>query len=301
MTVIYDIILYMSNFFSMNNNEPDNLFSKGLQEDNFEDNTSANKNFFSGTEEAKAEEQKAEEQKPVDNSLDGQYNALKNNYEQIFIEAAESIRKELDTIKPKDACEGCSHNDCSISRKDIFAPYPASGCKLREWQMQAITYLTGDYKTKLKAAHKEIMEKKNNYECNKCGACCKLAVSEYSEMQLKQRAMKGDKFSEGFTSVFIPYETEEEAKSINPEYFVLLNRLVEDDRIYYYHCPKIDDCNLCTIYEERPDICKDFPHNPLKLLPSECSFNAWRNEVSHQAMLLKAKTDIVNFYKEKLG
>ena len=60
------------------------------------------------------------EQKPKDNSLDGQYNELKNNYEQIFVEAAESIRKELDTIKPENACEGCTHKDCKIEKKDIF-------------------------------------------------------------------------------------------------------------------------------------------------------------------------------------
>ena len=75
----------------------------------------------------------------------------------------------------------------------------------------------------------------------------------------------------------------------------------KDDKIYYYHCPKVGSDNLCTIYENRPSICKDFPHNPLKLLHSECSYNEWKNEVSHQAMLLKAKVDLIKFYKEKLG
>ena len=262
----------MSNFFSTNNNSDKlNQFNKNQEPDD-----------------------------SINNSLQNQYDDLKNNYEEIFIEAAESIRKELDTFKPENACQECSNKDCKIEKKDIFTPYPA-GCKYREWQMQAITYLTGDYRTKLKAAYKSIMDKKNNYECNKCGACCKLAVSEYSYTQLKQRAMRGDKFSEDFISVFVPYESEEDAKAANTEYFELLNKLVEEDKIYYYHCPKIGKDNLCTIYENRPNICKDFPHNPLKLLPSECSFNAWRKEVSHQAMLLKAKTDIINFYKEKLG
>lgn len=264
-----------------------NFFTSG------NDNESNSKNLFMNS--------KQDEQKPKDNSLNGQYNELKNNYEQIFIEAAESIRRELDTIKLENACEGCSHKDCKIEKKDIFAPYPPTDCKLRDWQMQAITYLAGDYQTKLKAAYKAIMTKKENYECNKCGACCKLAVSEYSYQQLKQRAIKGDKFSEDFVSVFVPYETEEEAKAVNPEYFELLNLLVQDDKIYYYHCPKIDSNNLCTIYKDRPSICRDYPHNPLKLLPSECSFNEWKNEVTHQAMLLKAKTDIIQFYKNKLG
>lgn len=238
-------------------------------------------------------------EKKEDNSLDAQYRKIENNYEQIFIEAAESIRRDLNEFKPKDACSGCVIKDCKVEEKDIFSLYP-QGCKYRDWQVQALAYLSGDYKQKLKAAYKSIMDKKEEYECNKCGACCKLAVSEYSYEQLKQRALKGDKFSADFVSVFIPYENEEDAKAINPEYFALLNRLVEEDKIYYYHCPKVKD-NMCSIYEERPDICKDFPHNPLKLLPSECSYSEWRNEVSHAAMLLKAKVDITAFYKDKLG
>ncbi len=272
--MIYDIILSMSNFFSKDGNSAEN-------EKLFVQNKELNSQF--------------------DNSISGQYNELKNNYEQIFMEAVEDIRSELDKIRPKDACNNCTNKDCKLEKKDIFSHYPPLGCKLREWQMQAITYLTGDYRTKLKVSYKEIMSKKNDYECNKCGACCRLAVSEYSYNQLKQRAMKGDKFSEDFVSVFVPIESEEDAKKVNPEYFELLNKLVQEDRIYYYHCPKVGEDNLCTMYENRPFICRDFPHNPLKLLPSECSFNAWKNEVAHQAMLLKAKTDLIDFYKQKLG
>ena len=233
------------------------------------------------------------------NALGSQYDNLKNNYEKIFIEAAESIRKELEAFKPDNPCEKCSIKDCKIEKKDIFSSYP-SGCKYKDWQMQALTFLAGDYRQKLKMIYKNIMDKKADYVCNNCAACCKLAVSEYSYEQLKQRANKGDKFSKDFVSVFVPYKTEEDAKAVNPEYFELLNRLVEDDKIYYYYCPKLEG-NLCSDYENRPDICKDFPHNPLKLLPSTCSYNEWKNDITHDAMLLKAKVDIIDFYKGKLG
>ena len=75
---------------------------------------------------------------------------------------------------------------------------------------------------------------------------------------------------------------------------------MEDQKVYYYYCPKMVN-NECSDYENRPDICKDFPHNPLKLLPSTCSFNAWKSSMAKQSMLLKAKTDIIAFYKAKLG
>ena len=279
---IYDIILIMENFFGDKN---------FLQNENAENN-----NFFSSN---NVFISKTEEEPLKDNSIESQYKNIELNYEQIFIEAAESIRRDLNEFKPKDACTNCTVKDCKIEVKDVFTKYP-SGCKYREWQLQVITYLTGDYQQKLNAAYKSIMDKKKDYECNKCGACCRLAVSGYSYEQLKQRARKGDKYSEEFVSIFVPYKTEEEAKTADPEYFELLNTLVEDDKIYYYYCPKLEG-NTCSIYENRPGICKDFPHNPLKLLPSKCSYNEWKNEVSHAAMLLKAKSDIIVFYKEKLG
>lgn len=231
------------------------------------------------------------------NTLNSQYDNLKDNYQKIFIEAAESIRREINKFKPENPCEKCLIKDCKIEVKDIFAPYPMN-CEYRDWQLNALTFLAGDYKQKLKAEYKSIMDKKNDYTCSQCAACCKLAVSEYSYTQLKQRAMRGDKFSADFVSVFVPYENEDEAKKVNPEYFEMLNELVED-KTYYYYCPKLQG-NLCSDYENRPDICKNFPHNPLKLLPSSCSFNEWKNEITHQAMLLKAKVDIIDFYKDKL-
>lgn len=231
-------------------------------------------------------------------SLNNQYADLKNNYEQIFVEAAESIRKEISSFKPVNPCEKCSIKDCKIEKKDVFTAYPPN-CLYRDWQLKVLTFLAGDYRNKLKTVYKNIMDKKSDYTCARCASCCKLAVSEYSYTQLKQRALKGDKFSKDFVSVFVPYESEEDAKSANPEYFELLNKLVTDEKVYYYYCPKLKD-NLCSDYDNRPDICRDFPHNPLKLLPSSCSYNEWKNSVAHEAMLLKAKTDILDFYRSKL-
>lgn len=226
-----------------------------------------------------------------------QYDDLKENYYRIFIEAAESIRSALDKFKPESPCTLCTKK-CNIETKDIFTDYPA-GCKYKEWQAEALSYLNGEYREKLKANYRTIMDKRSDFACNKCGDCCRLAVSEYSYEQLKQRAFRGDKYSDDFVSVFVPYESEEAARKANPEYFDALGDLVES-KTYYYYCPKLKD-NLCSDYENRPDICKNFPYNPLKLLPSKCSYNEWRNKLSKQAMLLKAKTDIIEFYKQKLG
>ena len=231
--------------------------------------------------------------------LETQYDNLKDNYQEIFIEAAESIRREVEKFKPENPCTICMVKNCQIQNKDALADYPV-GCAYRDWQKQILSFLSGEYRQKLKRIYKTIMDSKSEYKCSCCGNCCRLATSEYSYDQLRQRAMRGDKFSRDFVSVFVPYKNEEDAKLANPEYFELLNDLLEDQKIYYYYCPKMKD-NLCSDYENRPDICKNFPHNPLKLLPSTCSFNAWKNSIAKQSMLLKAKTDIIAFYNDKLG
>lgn len=236
---------------------------------------------------------------PNPTPINEQYNGMKDNYEQIFTEAAESIRAAIDKFKPENPCTLCAVKDCKIQNKDVFTDFPA-GCAYREWQLQVLAFLNGDYRQKLKNTYKMIMDKKENYHCIKCGNCCRLATSEFSYDQLKQRAARGDKFARDFVSVFEPYENEKEAKLANPEFFDLLNEVMGDQKVFYYYCPKLF-ANECSDYENRPDVCKNFPHNPLKLLPSSCSFNAWKNEVSYQSMLLKAKTDIIDFYKNKLG
>lgn len=231
--------------------------------------------------------------------MESQYDSLKDNYQQIFIEAAESIRTAIDKFKPDNPCATCTVKNCEIQKKDVFNDFPV-GCAYNDWQKQVLSFLAGEYRQKLKNTYKMIMDKKLECKCIRCGNCCRLATSQYSYEQLKQRALRGDKFSKEFVSVFVPYKTEEEARMANPEYFELLEATMEDQRIYYYYCPKLVG-NLCSDYKNRPDICKEFPHNPLKLLPSTCSFNTWKNEVAKQSMLLKAKTDIIDFYKNKLG
>jgi len=250
-------------------------------------------NIFKSANGGENKEEKQEEQTLM---LD-QYNSLKENYEKIFTEAVLLIRAAVDKLKPENPCTLCTIK-CNLEKKEIFSDFPV-GCAYKEWQSNALSFLNGEYKQKMKNTYNAIMDKKNTYSCNQCGDCCRLAVSEYSYEQLKQRAFRGDKFSEDFISVFVPFETEEDAKNANPEYFDTLSDLVED-KTYYYYCPKMKD-NLCSDYENRPNICKEFPHNPLKLLPSRCSYNAWRQEIAKMAMLLKAKTDIIDFYKQKLG
>ena len=221
-------------------------------------------------------------------------------YKEIFTEAAKVIRHEIDKFKPEDSCKFCTI-PCDVQKPDIFAVFPPN-CPYGAWQIKALSHLTNEYRSKLRASKKALMDKKNEYSCTKCGNCCKLAVSSYNPMQLKQMAIRGDKYAREFSSIYIPYESEEMAEAVCPEFYAKLKDLMDvNERLYFYYCRKLGADNLCSDYENRPDICKDFPLTPLKVLPDTCGYMAWHNLVEKQAMSIKAREDLIKFYKEKIG
>lgn len=174
-------------------------------------------------------------------------------------------------------------------------------CGYREWQKQAIAKIKNDISKDILIKLKQIHDYRHEFECNKTGTCCHLASSEFSYEELKEKAKNGDNFASQFTGIFIPYESVDEAKKVFPEYIdFIFSTLGENEKIYFYHCPNIGTDNLCSNYENRPQICRDFPNNPLTLLPPQCSFNEWKEEVTVAAMLLHALVNISEFYLEKL-
>ena len=63
---------------------------------------------------------------------------FKDHYEQIFIEAAESIRAAVEKFKPQNPCTTCAIKDCKIEKKDVFTDYPIGCAYKRRCQCQAI-------------------------------------------------------------------------------------------------------------------------------------------------------------------
>lgn len=146
----------------------------------------------------------------------------------------------------------------------------------------------------------KILEYRNNFSCKRCATCCKLACSEFSYDQLQEKAKNGDNFATQFISIFIPYDNDEDAKKVYPEYFELLEKELNNEKVYFYHCPKLNSDNCCSDYENRPQICSSFPDNPLSLLPKTCGYGKWKEEVEPTALMLHALVELVEFYKKKL-
>ena len=132
--------------------------------------------------------------------------------------------------------------------------------------------------------------------CRGCGVCCKFAVSEFSYDELKEKANNGDNFASQFVSVFVPYENEDEYSALFPEYLELLS---DSGQYYVYHCPKVTDDNRCPDYDNRPQICRDFPDNPIAFLPKECGYMDWKLKSEMLWLKLRAEKEIINHLLSK--
>ncbi len=175
-----------------------------------------------------------------------------------------------------------------------------SGCGLKTWQQGALYKLETQIAKDVFEKIQEISKYREEFKCACCGTCCKMASSEFSYEELKEKAKKGDKFAKQFVSVFVPYEDEAEPEKHYKDYIDYLRETLRaGDKVYFYHCPKVKD-NLCSDYENRPEICREFPTNPLMILPKCCGYKEWQDETHTTTLLLHALAEIVDFYIKKL-
>ena len=213
-------------------------------------------------------------------------NNLRQKYREIFAFSAENLQKRIDALKPA----GCG---------DILDKY-APNSSGENWQKSVLKMFEEDISKEIHRKWSEILAYRSQFSCIGCGTCCKLACSEFSPEELKQKADKGDRFATQFLSVFVPYNSKEEAREVYPEYIKMLEEQKEDE-VYFYHCPKLTECNRCSDYENRPQICRDFPDNPLALLPKSCGYVKWKEEVEPIALMLHSMLEIIDYYKGKIN
>lgn len=218
--------------------------------------------------------------------LDSTLSEMKKKYREIFVSSVDAIQERVDSIKPKNF-EG-----------DIFDKYEPESIGYK-WQKAVIDMFENDISQEIFRKWMEIIEYRKNFNCKGCAVCCNLACSEFSYKELLKRASLGDNFAKQFTSIFVPYTDKNEARKIYPEYIALLEKNIEDD-VYFYHCPKLNECKKCSDYENRPKICRAFPDNPLDMLPESCGFYDWKQEVEAVAMMLHSMVEIIDYYKEKI-
>ena len=211
---------------------------------------------------------------------------LRKNYREIFVTCGEEIEKRVNELKPKNL-EG-----------ETFQKYEPDSDGYK-WQISALELLDNEISREIYRKLNEILAYRSQFKCVGCATCCKLACSEFSPEELKQKADNGDNFAGQYLSIFIPYDSKEDARKIYPEYIELLEENGEND-VYFYHCPKVTEDNRCSDYENRPQICRDFPDNPLSILPKACGYNEWKEEIEPIALMLHSMLEITDYYRTKL-
>ncbi len=194
--------------------------------------------------------------------LNDKLKLLKKNYEMIFKDSYSQIDSAVCNL---------SEHDCKIYLEN----------RLKKFKNEAVSFIN-DLKLKSK--------------CSGCGICCRFAVSEYSYNELEQKAKKGDNYAAQFISIFVPYDSPDEYENIFPQYIKLLS----GQKYYVYHCPKVTEDNKCPEYDNRPQICKDFPDNPAGFLPPSCGFMDWKLKSEPVWLKLRAEIEIINYFLEKI-
>jgi Fe-S-cluster containining protein len=160
-------------------------------------------------------------------------------------------------------------------------------------KVKIIEALSKKIKTNINATKEKAIILRKESTCVGCGICCKFAVSEFSPQELNEKAKNGDNYAKQFLSVFVPYSAKDEANLIYPEYVSMLEEC-SDGEYYFYHCPKVTRDNRCPDYEKRPQICKDFPDNPIGFLPVNCGYNLWKQSVQDLFLKSQAQAEILN-------
>lgn len=211
---------------------------------------------------------------------------LRKEYREIFKKSLEEICKRVEELRPADVDD------------DIFASFEKSSSGAM-WQSRVLDMLENDISKEIYRKFQEILAYRSQFKCVGCATCCNLACSEFSPEELRQKAQNGDNFAQQFLSVFIPYESKEEARKVYPEYIKMLEDNKEDD-VYFYHCPKLTKDKRCSDYENRPQICRDFPDNPLSILPKSCGYKKWKEEIEPVSLMLHSMIEIIEYYKENL-
>ena len=219
--------------------------------------------------------------------LNNTINSLRKEYREIFLKSAEEIKTKVEAIRPKGL------------KGEIFDKYEKDSDGYL-WQKNTLDLLQNDISKEIYRKLNEILAYRTKFKCVGCATCCNLACSEFSPEELKQKAQNGDNFAMQFLSVFIPYNSKEEARKVYPEYIELLEKNKEYD-VYFYHCPKLTEDKRCSDYENRPQICRDFPDNPLSILPDTCGYKKWKEEVEPIALMLHSMVEIIDFYCAKIN
>ncbi len=154
------------------------------------------------------------------------------------------------------------------------------------------------------------LEERPQSLCKMCGRCCRVVTNgKYSYDEILSMAKAGNEYAKDFVKIFIPYNSIEEArladKSVVDNVISTLKAkgLCNLNTLTFYYCRYVLDNNLCSIYEERPALCKVCPSSGWAVTPPGCGFEPWlflrREEVMERVRKHKEELIELQIMKRK--
>lgn len=222
--------------------------------------------------------------------------SIKQQYRDVFQQA----RAQLDVwfIRQRD---GISCNVCDEPPHSPDSPLHP-GCGYRAWQEQILLNLEQGIGRRIIDDLARIrLQREEEGACHQCGVCCSLASSPFDYATLLQKAQSGDTFALQFTQVFQPYASADAARAAYPQLVDEMLSQTEGD-VYFYACPYLSATNQCTLYTDprRPQLCADYPENPLVLMYQGCGYQPWRQAYLPTTLMAHATLELCQYYAERI-
>ncbi len=130
--------------------------------------------------------------------------------------------------------------------------------------------------------------------CDQSGECCRGAAqyAPWNEGSTLDQARLGDSTARAFLNQFVPYSSLEDAQQHAPAalesaLLVVADRNQNKDDLVLYRCRYLQGKNVCQIYEDRPQLCREFPETPFGGIPSCCGYYSLAQECSSRIEDLK--------------
>ncbi|OGI02250.1 MAG: hypothetical protein A2Y25_09120 [Candidatus Melainabacteria bacterium GWF2_37_15] len=129
---------------------------------------------------------------------------------------------------------------------------------------------------------------------------CATPSKTYKE--LFEKAAAGDQFARDFFSIFIPYKNHDQARKICESVVdrALKAHQSHPEEIVFYKCRHYHFEKKCTIYSERPQLCRDFPGSPFVILSENCAFYEWAQKCKEAYKKLQMELEDMKSKKKEL-
>lgn len=144
-------------------------------------------------------------------------------------------------------------------------------------------------------------------ECKGTGQCCHTASPSTPSTKLLEKAKNGDNFARDFFSIFTPYKSIAEAKKVNQKsversinHCSKSDSQIKPEDLVFYHCNYLSKDNRCLIYEDRPQLCRDYPDSPFIVFAPGCAFEEWGKECKQRYKALKQELESLKQQKKEL-